>query len=238
MTVDESDQPTAGPNARIPFPFTVGLGLQLGGLVLPGAVLIPTIVFRGAGQPEEVLLWAVFTSLVLCGVITAIQALRVGRLGAGYLIATGTSGAAIAVCIAALEAGGPALLATLVLALALLQFAVSARLALFRRILTPTVTGTIIMLTPVTVMPVVFEQLGNVPDGTLPVAGPLSAGTTLAVVVGIMLKARGVHAPVGTGHRRRRGFVGRESVRPLRHGSHCGCRLDWSPRRSMAWHRA
>ena len=182
----------SGPDARIPAPLTVGLALQIAALVLPGAVLIPTIVFRGGGQPEEVLLWAVFASLVASGVTTAIQALGAGRFGAGYLIATGTSGASIAVSIAALEAGGPALLASLVLALALFQFAFSARLALFRRILTPTVTGTIIMLTPVTVMPVIFEQLNNVPAGTPAAGAPLSAITTLAVVVGIMLKARGV----------------------------------------------
>ena len=81
--------------------------------------------------------------------------------------------------VAALEAGGPALLAALVLTMALLQFAFSARLALFRRILTPTVTGTIIMLTPVTVMPVIFEQMNNVPAGTAPAGSPLSAATTL-----------------------------------------------------------
>ncbi|MDE0223780.1 MAG: hypothetical protein OXP28_01435 [Gammaproteobacteria bacterium] len=188
---DQADEVTSGPNARIPVPLAAGLGLQLAALVLPGAVLIPTIVFRSAGQPEDVLLWAVFASVVVAGAATALQALRVGRFGSGYLIATGASGAAIAVSIAALEAGGPALLAALVLTMALLQFAFSARLALFRRILTPTVTGTIIMLTPVTVMPVIFEQLNNVPAGTAPAGGPLSAATTLAVVVGIMLKARG-----------------------------------------------
>ena len=179
------------PDAKVPLPLATGLGLQLAALVLPGAVLIPMIVFRGAGQPEDVLLWAVFASLVICGATTTLQALRIGRFGAGYLMATGTSGAAIAVSIAALEAGGPALLASLVLAMALLQFAFSDRLALFRRILTPTVTGTIIMLTPVTVMPVIFQQLNNVPDGANAAAGPLSAVTTLAVVIGIMLKARG-----------------------------------------------
>ena len=188
---DQGDEVTSGPNARIPVPLAAGLGLQLAALVLPGAVLIPTIVFRSAGQPEDILLWAVFASVVVSGGATALQALRVGRFGSGYLIATGASGAAIAVSIAALEAGGPALLAALVLTMALLQFAFSARLALFRRILTPTVTGTIIMLTPVTVMPVIFEQLNNVPEGTAPAGGPLSAAITLAVVVGIMLKARG-----------------------------------------------
>ncbi len=188
-----NDEPDAGlnPDARIPLHLAAGLGLQLAALVLPGAVLIPTVVFRGAGQPEDILLWAVFASVVLCGVTTVLKALRIGRLSAGYLMATGTSGATIAVSIAALDAGGPQLLAALVLVMALVQFAFSARLALFRRVLTPTVTGTIIMLTPVTVMPVIFRQLNAVPDGSDPVAGPLSALTTLALVVGIMLKARG-----------------------------------------------
>ena len=194
MSNDESDRirdTDSGPDARVPVPLTVGLGLQIAALVLPGSVLIPTIVYRGAGQPEEVLLWGVFVSVVVCGATTVLQALRMGRFGAGYLIATGTSGVSIAVCIAALEAGGPALLASLVLALALFQIGFSTRLALFRRILTPTVTGTIIMLTPVTVMPVIFEQLNDVPGSTAPAGAPLSAMTTLAVIVGIMLKARG-----------------------------------------------
>ena len=188
---DRIPEAASGPDARIPVPLTVGLGLQIAALVLPGSVLIPTIVYRGAGQPEEVLLWGVFVSVVVCGATTVLQSLRAGRFGAGYLIATGTSGVSIAVCIAALDAGGPALLASLVLALALFQIAFATRLALFRRILTPTVTGTIIMLTPVTVMPVIFEQLNNVPPGTAPAGAPLSAMTTLAVIVGIMLKARG-----------------------------------------------
>lgn len=168
-----------------------GLALQMLGLVVPGTVLFTMVVFRGAGQPESVLLWAVFVSVVVSGAVTALQAVRAGRFGAGYLIPSGTSGAAIAVAIVTLEAGGPALLATLVLVLALFQFVVAARLALFRHILTPTVNGTIILLVPVTVMPVIFEQLDNVPDGAPAIGGPVTALATLAVVVGIMLKARG-----------------------------------------------
>ena len=180
-----------GPDARISATLAAGLGLQLLGLMAPGIVLFTMVVYRGAGQPDEVLLWAVFVSVAVCGAVTALQSVRVWRFGAGYLIPTGTSGAAIAVAIAALEAGGPALLATLVFALSVFQFVVSARLALFRHILTPTVTGTILMLVPVTVMPVIFEQLSNVPDGASAAGGPASALVTLAVVVGIMLRARG-----------------------------------------------
>ena len=178
------------PDEKIPLPLAAGQALQIAALVLPGTVVITTVVFRAAGQPESVLLWAVFASVVACGATTMLQALRAGRFGAGYILATGTSGVAIAVSIGALAAGGPALLAILVICLALFQFAFSVRLSLFRRILTPTVTGTVMMLTPVTVMPVILEQLENVPAGTPPVAAPLSALTTLVVIAAIVLKAR------------------------------------------------
>ena len=194
MGIDGTDSHSIdrrNPDASIPVLLAASLGLQYAGLVLPGVVLIPTIVFTAAGVSEAVMLWAVFASVVLCGVITMLQGRRIGRFGAGYIIITGTSGPAIAVSIAALAAGGPALLAILVLALALFQFAFSARLFLFRRILTPTVTGTVLMLTPVTVMPVIFEQFKNVPPDSPTLAAPLSAVTTLAVVGCILLKGGG-----------------------------------------------
>ena len=77
MAINESSpvaEPGTGPEARIPLPLATGLGLQLAALVLPGVVLIPTIVFRGAGQPEDILLWAVFASVVICGLTTMLQA--------------------------------------------------------------------------------------------------------------------------------------------------------------------
>ena len=192
MNTEASGQTAAyrrDPDATIPAPLTLAFGLQIAGLVLPGAVLIPTVVFVSAGVSEAVVLWAVFASVMLCGAVTILKAFRIGRFGSGYILATGTSGAAIAVSIAALNAGGPALLAALVCCLALFQFAFSARLSLFRRILTPTVTGTVIMLTPVTVTPVIFQQLTNVPPGTPPLAAPLSALATLLIISGIVLKA-------------------------------------------------
>ena len=194
MGLDQSDQRSAGrrhPDARIPVSLSVGLALQIACLVLPGAVMIPTVVFRAAGQSEDVLLWAVFASVAVCGVTTMLQARRIGRFGAGYILAIGTSGAAIAVSIAALAAGGPALLAAMVVVVSLVQFVFSMRLSLFRRILTPTVTGTVLMLTPVTVMPVMFDQLQNVPGGTSALGAPLSAVATLAVIAGITLTAKG-----------------------------------------------
>ena len=192
MATGASDRESADlrhPDAKIPPPLAAGLALQIAALALPSTVVFTTVVFRAAGQPENALLWAVFAAVAACGAASLLQALRAGRFGAGYTIAIGTPGAAIAVSVAALAAGGPALLVTLMIALALFQFAFSVRLSLFRRVLTPTVTGTVMMLTPVTVMPVIFEQLQNVPDGASPLAAPLSALTTLIVIAGLVLKA-------------------------------------------------
>ena len=97
----------------------------------------------------------------------------------------------IAICVTALVEGGPALLATLVVISALFQFAFSARLSLFRRVLTPTVAGTVIMLIAVTVMPIIFGMLTEVPEDAPPLGAPISAVATLLTVCAIALKARG-----------------------------------------------
>ena len=194
MTTDDSDRHTGvryQPDERPPAALTVALGLQLAILCIAGIVLTPSIVVQAAGGTEAYLSWAVFAAVAVSGATTVLQAVRVGRIGAGYVLAMGTSGAFIAVCVVALARGGPAMLATLVVISSLFQFALSARLSLLRRILTPTVTGTVIMLIPVTVMPIVFGGLKDVPDGTPASAAPLCALATALIIAGIALKATG-----------------------------------------------
>ena len=176
---------------RPPGPLAFGLGLQLAILTIAGVVLTPVIVIRAAGGGEEYLSWAVFAAVAVSGITTVLQAVRVGRIGAGYVLMMGTSGAFIAVCVTAIAKGGPGLLATLVVASSLFQFLLAARLSLLRRILTPTVAGTVIMLIAVTVMPIVFGMLDDVPEGAPELAGPVSAVATALVILGIALKATG-----------------------------------------------
>ena len=175
-----------------PRPLAFGLGLQLAVLTIAGVVLTPVIVIRAAGGDETYLSWAVFAAVAVSGVTTVLQAVRVGRVGAGYVLMMGTSGAFIAVCVTAIVEGGPAMLATLVVISSLFQFALSARLSLLRRILTPAVAGTVIMLIAVTVMPIVFGMLTEVPPGTPAAAAPVCAFATALVIVGIAIKAAGV----------------------------------------------
>ena len=175
---------------RPPLLLTIGLGLQIALLTVGGVVLTVAIVSRAGGASESFLTWGVFAAAAVSGTTTIIQAIRVGRIGAGYVLMMGTSGSFIAVCIGALAQGGPALMATLIIISSLFQFLLSARLSLLRRILTPAVSGTVIMLISVTVMPIAFDMLNRVPEGMPSSSAAITAVATVLVTLGIALKAR------------------------------------------------
>ena len=179
------------PDDRPPLALTAGMGLQFAVLAIAGIVLTPAIVVRAAGGSESYLAWAVFAAAVVSGVSTILQAVRLGRIGAGYVLLMGTSGAFIAVCVAALVEGGPGLLATLVVASSLFQFLLAARLSLFRRLITPVVAGTVLMLVAVTVMPLVFDMVTASPEGSSDWSAPTSALVTVLAIIGIALKSSG-----------------------------------------------
>ena len=174
-----------------PLAMTIGLGVQLAALNLAAIMLIPTVVMRAAGQPEDYVVWAVLATVGVCGLTTMLQAIRYGRIGTGHVLVMGSSGAFIPVCIATLAEHGPGMLATLVVVSALVPFALSWRLSLFQRILTPAVSGTVIMLIPITVLPIVGEMLTLPAAGQPASRGVISAGVTVAVIAGIALTASG-----------------------------------------------
>ena len=179
------------PDERPPPALSVGLGIQLVLLTVAGVVLTPAVVIQASGWSESYIPWAVFAALAVSGATTVLQAIRVGRVGAGYVLLMGTSGVFIAVCVAALAEGGPPLMATLVIASSLFQFGFAARLSWLRRIVTPTVAGCVVMLIAVTVMPIAFSVLDRVPEGASPLASPVCAGLTLLVFAAVALRASG-----------------------------------------------
>ena len=175
----------------LPVTTALGLGLQLTALSVSATILITTIVVRAAGGSEDYLSWAVVAAVAVGGAATMLQSLRLGRFGMGHVLMMGSSSAFIAVCIRALAEGGPDMLATLVLVSALFQFLISERLALFRRIFTPTVSGTVLMLIPVSVMPAAFGLLTDVPEGSPAPGARMSALVTVLVMCGFSLKGTG-----------------------------------------------
>ena len=175
------------PDESPPAALGAGMGLQFAALHLSGMMMITIITFRAAGVSEPVFAWAVFVSVVVGGLFTALQAHPLVRVGAGYILAVGPTSAVIAVSVNALADGGPALLATLMIASAAVQLLFAARLSLFRRVITPTVSGTVLMLVPVTVLPSVFALFDDVPAGH-GIPSALAPGlVTVAVVAGATL---------------------------------------------------
>ena len=177
------------PDESPPSLVTIGAGIQAAMLIVAPVVLTVVIVARIAEQPESYMSWGVFAALLVSGVTTVLQAVRVGRIGAGHVLIMGTSGAFIAVCVAALVKGGPSTMASLIVVSSLFQFLIAWRLSLLRRIFTPVVSGTVIMLIAATVMPIVFDTLTDVPDGASQAAAPVAALATMVTVVVLVLRA-------------------------------------------------
>ncbi len=176
---------------RCPRAVAVAVGLQGVLLILAPVVVNVAVVFRAGGQSEAYLSWAVAAALVVGGITTALQAVRLGRLGAGHVIITGPGPIFIGVCITALVEGGPAMMASLVVVSSLAQFAVATWLPMVRRIVTPVVSGTAIMLIASTIVPIALELLDDVPEGVPAAAAPSIAAVTLGVATALALRGSG-----------------------------------------------
>ena len=171
---------------------TLGVAAQGVVLVLANTVLMVTIVVGAAGEGDVYLTWAVFAALIIAGVTTALQAAHVARFGAGHILMTGAGPHFIAISVVALTETGLPTLASLIVVASLFQFAMAAWLPFLRRIITPIVSGTALMLIGVTVMPIAVGRIAGAPEGAA-ASGPLIvAGVTLAVAIGMALRASGV----------------------------------------------
>ena len=179
------------PDERPPLPLTVGLGLQYAILTVASVVLSPVILIGTVGGSEAYLSWVVFAALLVSGTSTVIQVARVGRIGSGYLLLMGSSSAFLAICVTALERGGGGLLASLIIASSLCQFLLAAKLSLLRKIFTPTVAGTVLMLIPITLSGIILRKLTDVPADASPLAAPVTAAVTLGVITLISIRGSG-----------------------------------------------
>ena len=177
---------------RCPTLLSIGVALQGVTIALANTVLFVTIAFRAASLGDDYISWGITCSLIIGGVITVIQAGRLWRLGAGHILITGASPHFIAVSVLALELGGVSTLASLVVVASLVQLAVAAWLPLLRRIISPVVSGTALMLIAVTVMSIVVGRLGDVAEGAPPAAGPAMAFVTLVVATMLAMRATGL----------------------------------------------
>ena len=170
-----------------PFLVSLGFGLQFALIASATLLITPVIVAKAAGRDDAYLAWMVFASLLVVGLATFIQVRRLGFVGAGAVLPMTTAPFAIPFCISALVDGGPATLTTLILVTGVFQVAISKWLFLLRRLVTPVVGGTVLMILSVTLASVVFGLL-NEASAAEPTAAPLTALSTLVVVAALVLR--------------------------------------------------
>ncbi len=178
-------------NDRPPPLLSFGVAAQFTALAIATVVLPPVILVNLAGESEAYLSWVVFMAVVVSGIATLVQSLRIGRIGAGYILIMGSTSAFLPVSVSALGAGGPALLATLIIMSSLVQFGLGWKMAALRRIFTPTVAGTVLLLIPVSLTPLIFRTMSRIPETADPLSIPVTAGITLLVIVFLALRFDG-----------------------------------------------
>lgn len=127
-------------------------------------------------------------TLVVAGVGTILQALRIERFGAGHMVIMFVHPAHVQICIMALSTGVPSLMLSLIAASSLCQNLLTPFTSLLRRIITPAVSGTLLMLVAAISIPPAFGLLDDTSHFTSPMAyAAVIAGGTLALIVVLML---------------------------------------------------
>ena len=159
--------------------------------MLAPTALNVAIAVRSSGLDDTYLTWSVFAALVISAAITAFQAFQFRRFGAGHIVLTCPAALFIALMVATVSAAGPSTFASLLVVCCVVQVALAWWLPTLRRIFTPVVTGTVTMLIAVSVLPIAFDSVQDLPSGAPTVSGPAIAGATLLVSVIVALRARG-----------------------------------------------
>lgn len=120
----------------------------------------------------------VFASLIVVGISTLLQVRSIGPVGGRAVLPMFTAAFSIPFCITAVVDGGPATLGMLVIASGICQLIISKWLFILRRIVTPTVGGTVMMILSITLASVVFALLDEAST-----AEPTSATVTALVTL-------------------------------------------------------
>ena len=177
------------PDERPSHPTSVVHGFQNVMTAMASMAAAASIIAVAGGQSLGYLSWIFFSALVVCGIGHILQTFRLWRFGSGYSLSVNSGSAFIAICIAALLAGGPALLSSLIVVSSLIQFVFITRLSWLRRVISPLVAGTVLMLLASTIITVVLSRLSDLPEGAPSMAAPILAGTTLSILIVLRLFA-------------------------------------------------
>ena len=180
------------PEEQVPPLLTLNVAVQGMVLIVSNVVTFVVIFSAAFNDDGSYMTWAIVGALIIAGISTALHASKIGRLGPGHVLLMGSGVPFLAACVLAVEQGGLALMSSLVIASSLVQFAVAARLAQLRRLITPVVSGVAFMMIALSAMPIALGRLNDVPTDVGDGTGPVVGLATLAITALLMLLGTGL----------------------------------------------
>ena len=148
-----------------------------------GAVAVPLILATAIGLPEEDLVYLINADLFTCGVATLIQAVGLWKVGIRLPIVQGVTFAAVTPMVLIGQSGGlPAIYGSVIVA-GIVTLLVSPYFSKLLRFFPPVVTGSIITIIGVSLLPVAVTWAG----GGNPTAENFGAPGNIALAFAILL---------------------------------------------------
>ena len=198
LTAGSTDQPIRfEPEEKCSPSIALVVGFQGAALMLAPTALNVAVAIRSSGLDDTFLTWSVFAALLISAAITALQSFHLWRFGAGHIVLSCPAALFIAIMVATISAAGPETFLSLLVVCCVIQVALAWWLPALRRIFTPVVTGTVTMLIAVSVLPIAFDSVQDLPAGASTVSGPVIAAVTLLISVIVTLRASGRWRIVG-----------------------------------------
>ena len=187
MTTPVTQNPRFEADEDPPVRESLGYGAQFSLIASATLLVTPIVVAKASGRDNEYLVWMVFASLLVAGLSTLIQVRRFGLVGSRSMLPMFTAAFSIPFCITAVTDGGPATLAALVLVCGIGQLAIARWLFVLRRIVTPVVGGTVLMILSITLASVVPRLLPEASDENS-LGAHLAALAALGVISALILR--------------------------------------------------
>lgn len=148
-------------DTMLPIPKLFVFGLQHVLAMYAGAVAVPIIVAQTMNLPMEDLIRLITADLFTCGIATLIQTLGFGNVGGRIPMIQGVTFASVGpMAMIGAQHGMPAIYGAIILA-GLFTFLVAPFFSRFIRLFPPVVTGTIITLIGINLMPVAINWMGG-----------------------------------------------------------------------------
>lgn len=195
-----------GLEQRVPFGAAVMVGAQQVAAMVVGTITPPLILAGVLKWTPEQTAYCVSMALLASALGTLLQTMRPGKVGSGLLSVTGTSFSFLQPLMAAHAAGGMGAMFGLSLVTAPLQIVLAPFLPKLRRVFSPLVSGTVVLLIGLSLIPSAYFSIAAPLPGAPGWAGAVVAGVVLVVLLAAQMigkawaRLAGVLLGVGVGY--------------------------------------